>query len=123
MEDRTALVDRYIAIWNETDAEQRQELIAQTWTESAHYLDPLMQGNGHAGIDGLVRGVQTQFPGFQFRLVSAVDGHHDQLRFVWELGPEGVDAPIVGTDFATVATDGRLQTVIGFLDRVPAASA
>ena len=103
MEDHTALVDRYIAIWNETDAEQRQELIAKTWTESAHYLDPLMQGDGHAGIDGLVRGVQAQFPGFHFRLASAVDGHHDQVRFVWELGPEGVEAPIIGTDYRVTA--------------------
>jgi hypothetical protein len=31
------------------------------------------------------------------------------------LGPEGGEAPIRGTDFATLA-NGRLASVIGFLD-------
>jgi hypothetical protein len=27
-----------------------------------------------------------------FRLAGAVDAHHDQARFTWELGPDGADA-------------------------------
>ena len=33
MENPTDLIDRYIAMWNETDAERRRALIARTWTE------------------------------------------------------------------------------------------
>ena len=33
----TDLIDRYIAIWNETDAARRRDLIARTWTEDAAY--------------------------------------------------------------------------------------
>lgn len=114
------VVARYLAVWNETDATRRRELIAQTWTEDAHYLDPLMQGDGYAGIDALVLGVQHQFPGYRFRQVGAVDGHHSYVRFAWELGPEDGPAPIAGSDVASLASDGRIQHVIGFLDRVPA---
>jgi hypothetical protein len=40
MTDINTSIDRYIAIWNETDAKRRQDLIAQTWTEDATYVDP-----------------------------------------------------------------------------------
>jgi hypothetical protein len=29
----------------------------------------------------------TDYHGFTFRLAGAVDGHHNQARFGWELGP------------------------------------
>jgi hypothetical protein len=119
MEQYVDVVERYLAVWNETDAARRRELIAQTWTEGASYRDPLMQGDGHAGIDALVQGVHQQFPGYRFRQVGAVDGHHTYVRFAWELGPQDGPAPIAGSDVAILAPDGRVQSVIGFLDRVP----
>src|SRR5690349_5350503 len=116
MSDTAALIDRYFAAWNETDAGRRRDLIAETWAEDAAYLDPLMQGDGHAGIDAMIQGVQTQFPGFRFTQVGQVDAHHDRVRFSWDLGPEGSPSVVSGTDFAVVTGDGRLQTVTGFLD-------
>src|SRR5215213_4903609 len=86
--DFAGVVDRYFAAWNETDAARRRALIAQTWADDASYLDPLMQGQGHAGIDAMIAAVQQQFAGHQFRQISAVDAHHDRLRFSWELAPE-----------------------------------
>ena len=122
MEQFPDIVDRYFAVWNETDAGRRCTLIAQTWAEESGYVDPLMQGDGHPGIDALVQGVQQQFPGYRFRQIGRVDGHHNYIRFSWELGPAEGPAPIGGTDVAMLAPDGRLQRVIGFLDKVPAAS-
>lgn len=116
------LVDRYIASWNELDVERRRELIAETFTPDARYVDPMMQGDGRDGIDALVGGVHAQFPGFRFALsrpVESVDGH---VRFSWQLGPAEAPGLIEGTDFARV-TDGRFASVHGFLDRVPAAAA
>ena len=119
MEPFTDVVERYVALWNEPEADRRQALIAQTWTEDASYHDPVMHGAGHAGIAALVQGVQQQFPGYRFRHIGAVDGHHTYVRFSWELGPAEGPAPIGGTDVALLAPDGRLQQVIGFLDKVP----
>jgi len=121
MDNLTELIDRYIAMWNETDAERRRELIARTWTEEACYLDPILQGEGQAGIDTMVRGVHERFPGHRFRRTSDPDAHHDRVRFSWELAPEG-GAPVVsGTDFAVVGKGDRLKTVTGFFDHVSAA--
>jgi hypothetical protein len=78
---RTPVIDRYIAIWNETDPVRRRDLIAQTWTEDASYLDPLMAGDGPAGIDAMVAGVQERFPGHRFRRTGEVDAHHDRVWF------------------------------------------
>src|SRR5215470_15597273 len=118
MSNFTDLVDRYIAIWNETDDERRRNLIARTWTEDSTYLDPLMGGEGRGGIDAMIRGVQAQFPGLLFRRTSEVDAHNDRIRFAWELGTEGGPALAGGVDFGVIVGD-RLQTITGFLDFAP----
>ena len=118
MENLNELIDRYIAMWNETDEARRRALIARIWTEDASYLDPVMQGNGQAEIDAMVRGVHERFPGHRFRRTSDPDAHHDRVRFSWELAPEGSAAVVSGTDFAVVAADRRLQTVTGFFDNL-----
>ncbi|EYS89247.1 polyketide cyclase [Cupriavidus sp. SK-4] len=118
--DPATLADRYLAAWNETDAARRRELIALAWTESASYVDPLMRGDGHGGIDAMIAAVQAKFPGFRFTRVSPVDAHGEHLRFTWELGPAGEPALVVGTDFATISADGRLARMTGFIDRAPA---
>jgi hypothetical protein len=48
------LVDRYIATWNETDPAKRRDLIGRTWTAEGQYLDPLLAGEGHDGIDAMI---------------------------------------------------------------------
>lgn len=114
------LVDRYIAVWNETDAEKRRELIGRTFTEGTHFVDPLQEGEGQNGIDALVTGVQAKFPDLRFRRAGAVDACHDHIRFRWELAPAGGEAVVEGTDFAQMV-DGRLHRVTGFFDRLPTA--
>jgi hypothetical protein len=119
MTDTVSLIDRYIAMWNALDTEDRRDLIAGAWAESGRYIDPLMEGQGHAGIDAMVAGVQARFPGHRFRRTSEVDAHNGRVRFGWELAAEG-EAPLVrGVDFGVLADDGRLQSITGFLDQVP----
>jgi hypothetical protein len=115
------VIDQYIAAWNETDPATRRALIARTWTEDGCYLDPLMSGEGHDGIDAMVGAVQTQFPGHRFRRTGELDTHHDRVRFSWELGPEAGPPLAGGVDFGVVS-DGRLHTITGFLDFAPGAS-
>jgi hypothetical protein len=115
------LVDQYIAAWNETDPGTRRELIARTWADDGRYLDPLMSGAGHDGIDAMIGGVQTQFPGYRFRRTGDLDTHNDRVRFAWELGPEDGPALAGGIDFGVVS-EGRLQTITGFLGFAPGAN-
>lgn len=113
------LAQRYIDTWNETDESARRRAVAELYVEDARYIDPLAVAEGRDAIAATIGAVQRQFPDFRFRLVGSVDGHHDQLRFTWELGPDGADAPVVGFDVAITDGRGRLTSVHGFLDRVP----
>ena len=113
------LAERYIAAWNETDADRRRDLIAKTWTESATYVDPLMKGEGRHGIDAMVAAVQRRFPGHRFTLTGKVDGFGDHLRFSWALAADGQPALVKGTDFGRVV-DGHLHSITGFIDQMPA---
>ena len=119
MTDAATIAHRYIALWNETNAARRQDLLANLWTEDGTYIDPLMQGSGHSQIDALISAVHQRFPEFRFSLIGRPDGYGDHVRFSWQLGPEGADGPIKGSDFATL-DNGRLKHVVGFLDQVPA---
>jgi hypothetical protein len=119
MSENAGIVDRYIAMWNEADPERRRLLVADTVTRDAVYIDPMMTGEGVAGIDATIARAQAQFPGYRFSLFGAADLHHDRVRFSWSLSADG-SAPVArGTDFATLAADGRLREVIGFLDLAP----
>jgi hypothetical protein len=116
MKDIATVVNSYIAAWNEADQERRRALVAETFTDDARYLDPLVAGDGADGIEAMIAGVQGAYPGHVFKLVSGPDAHHDRVRFTWQL--HGENGPVAtGIDFATVAEDGRLQDVTGFLEQ------
>ena len=119
MTDINTIASSYIALWNERTPSRRREMLATSWTADASYVDPLMRGDGHDGVDALIAGVQERFPDFRFTLIGQPNGYGDHLRFSWGLGPDGADGPIKGTDFA-VLKDGRIRSITGFLDQVPA---
>lgn len=120
MSDYTKLAEQYIAVWNETDPSARRALIDEVWSADCRYIDPLVEVAGREQLDAVIGTAQAQFAGMTFRLGN-VEGHHDQARFTWELGPEGAEAIVVGFDVAKWDADGRLALVLGFLDKVPAA--
>ncbi len=111
----TSVVEGYIAAWNATDPDDRRALISQVFADDTTYVDPLMSGAGHDGIDALIAGAQGHYPAHRFELLGDADHHNDRVRFSWTLvGPDGPVA--VGRDFATLAGDGRLRDITGFLE-------
>ncbi|MER6581690.1 nuclear transport factor 2 family protein [Nonomuraea sp. NPDC001023] len=117
----TELVERYVAAWNETDADARAKAVAELWTEDATYTDPMADVAGHAGIAAVIEGAQGMFPGLVFTPGEVFDAHHHIARFTWHLGPAGEEPLAVGFDVIELAEDGRIRKVLGFLDKVPAA--
>lgn len=113
------LIERYLSCWNETDPAARRALLEQHWNEHASYVDPLAEARGLAAVDATIAAVQAQFPGFVFTPAGPVDAHHRQARFTWNLGPSAVEPPIVGFDVVVLDEDDRIESVFGFLDKVP----
>ena len=95
MTDHVTIARRYIDLWNERAAGRRRELLSENWTADASYVDPLMKGDGHDGVDALIAGVQQRFPDFKFKLIGEPSGYGDHarfhVRFSWGLGPDDVD--------------------------------
>ncbi|MFD3374895.1 MULTISPECIES: nuclear transport factor 2 family protein [unclassified Streptomyces] len=121
-QDRYATaVARYFEAWNAGGEEALTKAVTAAWTADGTYTDPLTDVRGHDGIAAVIAAAHEQFPGFEFRLIGAVDGHHDLARFGWELvAVADGSAPVAGFDVITLGDDGRIRSVHGFLDRVPA---
>lgn len=117
----TDLIKRYLACWNETDANTRRRLIDELWVADAEYVDPVVEARGRDEIAATIAAVQSQFDGFVFKQVGVADSHHHQTRFSWGLGPVDADPIVVGLDVAVTDEAGRITTVFGFLDQVPSA--
>ncbi|TJZ54380.1 nuclear transport factor 2 family protein [Streptomyces piniterrae] len=115
-----AAVERYFEAWNAGEPGAVAKAVAGAFAEEVTYTDPLADVAGHEGLAAVIAGAHEQFPGFVFRPLGDVDGHHDIARFGWEL-VSVVDgaAPVAGFDVVRLAEDGRIRSVLGFLDRVP----
>ncbi|GGZ00649.1 nuclear transport factor 2 family protein [Streptomyces poonensis] len=114
-------VSRYFAAWNASGEEELTAAVAAAWAEDGGYTDPLADVRGHERIAALIAATREQFPGYVFRPSGAVDGHHDIARFGWELvGEADGSAPVAGFDVIALDDEGRIRSVYGFLDRVPA---
>jgi len=120
-ERHESAVARYFEAWNAVDHETLTKSVAAAWATDGSYTDPLADVSGHEQIAAVIAAAHEQFPGFVFRPTGVVDGHHDTARFSWELVNEADgSAPVAGSDVITLDEQGRIRSVLGFLDRVPA---
>ncbi|MBO1413279.1 nuclear transport factor 2 family protein [Streptomyces sp. FH025] len=121
MSDLTDLAGRYIAIWNEADDGKRAAAISELFTADATYTDPLAEVAGHEGIGAVIAGARDMFKGLDFKVLGEADSHHDITRFRWELVPSGGgENVVIGFDVLVTDAAGKVKSVYGFLDKVPA---
>jgi uncharacterized protein len=113
MSEITQLVDRYIAVWHEPDAEQRRRSVARLWTEDGVQFTRSREIRGHTALEERVEAAHEEFVktgGFLFRHLGEVQGHHDALTFSWEMVPaDGGDVAATGTIFLLLSEDGRIR--------------
>jgi len=108
----------YSAAWGEADAAKRRQMLQRVWAPDGTYMDPISQLKGVDALVERINGFRSKLPGGQIVPWSRVDVHHNVLRFAWRLvGPDGAILN-EGMDFATLAPDGRLQSVVGFFGPV-----
>src|ERR1044072_6054943 len=119
MSNIESVVESCIASWNESDPRRRKSALAASCAANASYRDPVMVSDGHAGLDAMLAGVQAKFPGFVLKRISKVDSHNNAVRFAWSLGPAAGPSVVEGVDFATLSTDGKLASIVGFIDKMP----
>jgi hypothetical protein len=114
-------VDRYIAVWHESDAELRRRGVASLWAEDGGYANEVSECFGHAAIEEVVAAAHEEFvaKGYVFICSKAV-GHHNVVRLYWDMVPaSGGEVESTGFDFFILGDDGRIHFDYQFTDKLP----
>ena len=131
------LADRYMAPWNEPDADRRRRMIAELWREDgSQILQPPQEMREIAASPGIglaatleARGnceLQARAPtsyehricseGLSFRARDDAQRLGDVVKFHWEAVADDGSAAAAGLNVLVLAADGRVQHNYTFVD-------
>lgn len=135
--DLKSLVDRYVAVWGESDAVRRRDAIRELWTDDAvHVLKPpeemraagaalgfdgfVLEARGHGALEARVARAYEEFVAsgtYVFRALGEADRLRDVVKFRWEMVPRaGGDAAGTGLEVLLVGADGRITHDYQFIE-------
>ena len=117
-------VDRYVALWNEPDSTARHQLVTALWNNDGIYLNESQEQHGHRAIETVVSHTYHEYveKGFIFRSKKNADGHHNVVRFNWDMVPaNGGQVAATGFDFFVLGEDGRIRCDYQFNEPLPTA--
>ena len=130
------LADRYLALWNEPDADRRRRMIAELWTEDGrHILQPpqeiraiaaqpgigltaILEARGYDEIEARAASAYDHWvasEGLRFRGRDDADRLDDVVQFHWEAVAGDGEVVVVGLDFLVLAADGRIERDYTFI--------
>jgi hypothetical protein len=147
MTDRQALVDissrsaaelaeKYVALWNEPDADRRRRMIAELWVEDGrHVLHPpqeiraiaaqpgiamraILEAQGYEEIEARAASAYEQWvgsEGLSFRGRDDADRLGDVVKLHWEAVAKDGTVFAVGLSFLVLAADGRIERDYTFI--------
>jgi hypothetical protein len=126
----TQLAEKYLALWNEPDADRRRRMIAELWTQDGrHMLQPpeeiraiaarpgialtaTLEARGYEEIEARAASVYEHWvgsEGLNFRGGDDAQRLGDVVTFHWEAVAEDGQVSGVGLDFLVLAADGRIE--------------
>ena len=132
----TQLSSRYVALWNEPDADRRRRMIAELWTEDGrHVLQPpqeireiaarpglgltaILEARGHEEIEARAASAHEHWvgsEGLRFRGRDDAERLGDVVKFHWEAVAKDGKVFGVGLDFLVLAADGRIERDYTFI--------
>jgi hypothetical protein len=124
------LADRYLALWNEPDADRRRRMIAELFTgDGRHILQPpqeireiaaqpgiglsaVLEARGYEEIEARVASAYEHWvgsEGMSFRGRDDADRLGDVVKFHWEAVTKDGELFAVGLNFMVLAADGRIE--------------
>jgi hypothetical protein len=131
------IVDRYVAVWNETDPSRRAGIVRTLWTDDAvHLLQPpkeiadgaasvgffdlVLEARGHAALDRRVTRAHQEFVGdghFTFRSRGDAERLRNVVKFRWEMVDRDTgEVAGVGLQFLVLGPDGRITDDYQFIE-------
>src|SRR5215212_344754 len=125
-----ALAEKYLALWNEPDADRRRRMIAGLWTENArHILQPpqeireiaaqsgigltaILEARGHEEIEARAASAYEHWigsEGLRFRRRDDAQRLGDVVKFHWEAVAKDGEVFAAGFVLLVLAVDGRIE--------------
>lgn len=109
--DAVGLIRKYIAVWNEPEAEARALAAVELWAPDGTVVNSRFEYRGHARVIEAVHRSYEHFVarGFRYRARPESAAHHQGVCVLWQmLDPEGtVDS--CGTNFLLLNTAGEIR--------------
>lgn len=120
MIDYQEIAQRYVSVWNETDAARRRDAIAELWTnEGANFVGTL-EFHGQAELETRVTSAHEKWiaeAGNRFQLRQPAQGHHGGVFIWWEMVTRaGGDVAGTGLEFLVLDSTGRIEVDYQFAD-------
>ena len=131
------LAEKYLALWNEPDADRRRRMIAELWTEDGrHFLQPpqeirgiaaqpgigltaILEARGYEEIEARVASAYEHWvgsEGLSFRGRDDAERLGDVVKFHWEAVTNEGETAAVGLNVLVLAADGRIERNYTFVD-------
>ena len=132
------VADRYIALWNEPDAEQRRRMIRELWTESgSQMLQPpiemraiaaspglglaaTLEARGHTELEARATASYEHWvasEGLTFRGGEDAERLGDVVKFRWAaVAKDSGDVMAAGLNILVLAPDGRIERNYTFVE-------
>ncbi|HUB13645.1 MAG TPA: hypothetical protein VMB34_16980 [Acetobacteraceae bacterium] len=90
MSNAQDLANRYVAVWNEADADSRRRQIAELWApDGQHYVD-VREARGYDALEQRITGSynkNVRDAGHRFYAVQDARELRDLVTFGWEMRP------------------------------------
>ena len=130
------LAEKYVALWNEPDADRRRRMITELWTEDGrHILQPpqeiraiaaqpgiamtaILQAQGYEEIEARAASAYEHWvgsEGLSFRGRDDADRLDDVVKLHWEAVAKDGTVFAVGLSFLVLAADGRIERDYTFI--------
>jgi hypothetical protein len=116
-------IARYVATWNESDADIRRAHIEGLWSEQASLFNRVSEYHGLPGIEQAVKRSYDLFVarGFQFRPRGDPANHHNAVRFSWDMITADDKVDSVGMQFLVLDENGQIRLDYQFIEGVTTA--
>ena len=108
------LIDTYCTAWSEPDSVRRDQIIKSVWANDGTYTDPNVDVDGVEALSEHIGRVIARRPGAHVIRTSAVDRHHNLVRFLWKVVLPDGSSLVQGIDFAELSEAGNLRRIVGF---------
>src|SRR5215207_3630112 len=130
------LAEKYVALWNEPDADRRRRMIAELWTaDGRHILQPpqeirsiaaqpgigltaILEARGHEEIEARAASAYDHWvgsEGLSFRGRDDAERLGDVVKFHWEAVAKDGEVFAVGLNFLVLAANGRIERDYAFV--------